>query len=328
MTTNVSFNTWSPSRPGVEVRSLAGRPGEDETAYEVFVGSIGYESRASHIAKVLGSRAGKLFVTPFPDHHAHAFYRNARFFEAAAATQLDPSLYAKELAIAVGERFELLRALDPGRTHLRICVDISSMTRLRLADTMRALYGDSGVPVDVDWLYAPARYTRRLEHVGPVQVNDAIPGFEGWGDPILPLHGVVGVGLEGDLVLGVLDDLEPFDTWIFEPTGFAAEYDERVRRQNETLLRSTPPTHQFRYDVRNPFTSFLKVSAVVDELRTNGRVLLLPLGPKIFALICLLLGYSDDRNTTVWRLSALNQGAPVDRVASGEIIGLRGLSLG
>lgn len=297
-----------------------------DAEYDVFIGAVGYERRSRFILESLGPRAGAVVAAPFQDHRELSFEKNIKAFGAVGELLDGDERYGKELTGFLAERFGLLHRVARAEPRpMRIAVDISSMTRDRLAKTMRAVYVDSQLPLDVDWLYAPARYSTKLTESGAVQVNDAIPGYEGWGDPILPLHAIVGMGFEGDLVLGVLDDLEPLATWLFEPYGVSASYDRRIAAANQGLPSASSSARHFRYDVTQPYTSFLKLSAVVDDLIVTSRVVLLPLGPKIFALMCLLIGTGDDGNVTVWRLSADTGRAPVDRIPNGQILGLRGV---
>jgi hypothetical protein len=295
--------------------------------YDVLIASIGYEARATYIAKAISSRVVQVLSAGFDSNHVLHYESNLRYFSTVGDIVPGDSTYARKIADVLRQHARPLgRPSDHGPFHpVKVCVDISSMSRPRLAATLLALYSLAEVPVDVDWLYAPAHYSAELQESGPVQVNDAIHGFEGWGDPMLPLCVVVGLGLEGELVSGVLDELEPTETWLFEPFGFAKSYDRRVRSANIALTRPSPLSQHQMYNVTQPYTSFLKLSSLVNDLAAFGRIVLLPLGPKIFALMCFLLAIAQDRSLTVWRLSADNQRPPVDRVPAGQILGLRGV---
>jgi len=200
------------------------------------------------------------------------------------------------------------------------------MNRPRIAETMLAFYADYPRAIDVDWMYAPAKFSTKLLGAGPVRVNDSVPGFEGWADPIRPLHALVGAGLEGSLVLGVLDDLEPSETWIFEPFGIAKSYDDRIQKLNKDVFAAIPNERHFMYSILEPYTGFLKLSSLVNDLTRHGRVVIIPLGPKPFALFAFLIGAEDRENVSVWRLSTSSDRDPIDRVPTGQIVGLKGIS--
>lgn len=198
---------------------------------------------------------------------------------------------------------------------LRVAVDISSMTRQRIADTMLALYVDSGVPVDIDWLYAPAAHGVAVDSKVQIRINEPIRGFEGWGDPADAVTCVVGAGFEGDLALGVIDELEPADTWIFKPLGYPTG--------NGALFDSVSDDHVQEYRPEQPYRTLLRLDSLVGELVLHKRVVILPLGPKIFALLALIIGLSNRREVVVWRLSADSGRIPFDQGAAGPIVGLR-----
>jgi hypothetical protein len=315
-------------RPVGYSNELLGESPAYRADYDIFIATIGYETRATYIHKQLADRVKLVVSAPLTRTQSLSFEKNERYFSRKGEVLSGEDSYLEELREIIHRSLHLRRLISSSEPPpVRICVDISSMNRQRLADTVRSLHVDSEVPVDVDWLYAPAKFSPRLIGSGPVQFNDAISGFEGWADPVWPLHAIVGLGLEGSLVLGVLDDLEPAETWIFEPTGLQDAYDRRIERLNSDVFDVTPVEHRFSYDVTQPFTSFLKLSALIDELTVSERrVVLIPLGPKIFALMCMLVGAGNRADVSVWRLSTASE-PPVDRIATGHILGLRGISL-
>ncbi|MDO3639753.1 hypothetical protein [Mycolicibacterium arseniciresistens] len=284
---------------------------------------VGYESRAVYASTILLGNCARIVAAPFETNKVLSYSANQKFFESHGTLLAYDHGYRKELLLAIEDalaEWKTIRGVV--KDSFRICVDVSSMTRTRLADTMLAIYSDFEGAVEVDWIYAPAKYSRGLMDTGAVRFNDAIPGFEGWGDPGNVLHAIVGLGLEGELALGVLDDLEVTETITFEPFGFHIDYDRKIARRNENFVAGIPPVNRYQYDVTSPFASFLRLAAVVETLTPQGRVVLLPLGPKIFAVMCLLLGLGDQNNVTVWRLSADKGSGPIDRVAAGPLMGL------
>lgn len=299
---------------------------DSAVVYDIFVGAVGYETRATHAAKVMGNSARARVSAPFVDNHVLSFERNMKFFSEFGDVLSAGVLYRQQLKDYVASYIKAKNFLAPGgvvdeRCHL--VVDVSSMSRARIANTILALYVDLPYSVTVDWIYSPAKFSSRLLESGPVRVNDAVPGFEGWGDPIMPISAVVGVGLEGELILGVLDELEPSEVVLFKPVGLDHRYDAKISQLNEDVYRSVSGDSRFDYDVHEPFVSFLRLTGVVNELAEHSRVVLLPLGPKVFAVMCMLIGVSERRNVTVWRLSADAQTGPIDRVPNGDIVGLR-----
>ena len=77
------------------------------------------------------------------------------------------------------------------------------------------------------------------------------------------------------------------------------------------------------YDVDEPTSVYAALETLVYGLLQWSRPILIPFGPKIFSLCCLLIArtYTDD--VTVWRVSGETLARPGDREASGKIISLK-----
>jgi hypothetical protein len=299
------------------------------TEYAALVCSVGYERRSGYLPRLLWSRCGQIWGYGFELHHVHSFDEN-RMWLMQHGTYFDESdtIYRKHLGLQVRHLAESWLELTPTgsteMTPLKLAVDISSMSRDRVAQTILALVDDVNVALQIDWLYAPGKFSKdELSDMGPVSINRALPGFEGWtDDPAKPTACILGAGLEGDLALGAVERLEPAQTWALSPTGYDREYDAEFGRRNRRILASLGDTRLVEYDVDQPFTTILQLNTLVSQLRTDYRVVVVPLGPKIFALTALLLGRMLD-DLTVWRLSADSNRLPHERIAAGPILGLR-----
>lgn len=302
---------------------------EEEVVYAALIASVGYESRSRYVAERLHTRAARVVGFTFERHQVLSFGQNRRYFERIGeVVDVREGEYrsaigglVRNLAEAWG-RSERIRWGGRSTAPLRIAIDLSSMTRQRIADTVLAVCFDSGAEIVVDWLYAPATYPGSGGDVGPVRVNEPVRGFEGWGDPALPLAFVFGSGFEGDLVFGVIDALEPSETWVFYAEGYSSRHDSELRLRNRSVFESLGGERLIRYRVDQPYETLVRVGSLVSTLCSESRVVLLPLGPKIFALLCFLVGASERRGVTVWRLSSDLDRKPVQRVASGDIVGL------
>ncbi len=305
--------------------------------YAALVCSVGYETRSSFIPRSLQKRCGQIWAYGFETHQVIKFGENRSWLEAHGVYFQEPEpAYQKHLSMQVHQLVdtwtkEAKNGSSPSET-LRLAVDISSMSRERLAKTILAILDetiltvldDVGIAIQIDWLYAPARFSAaELAEDGPVSVNRAIAGFEGWtDDPTKPAVCILGTGLEGDLALGAIERLEPAETWGFTPKGYDVEYDAEFDRRNAQLLSSFGEGHLVQYAVDQPFATILQLDALVERLRSDYRVVIVPLGPKIFALASLLLARVFE-DLTIWRLSADYNRVPHDRVAAGPIVGLR-----
>jgi hypothetical protein len=307
-------------------------PGVDDgVTYAWLIATAGYEARSRFVAETIGRTCGQISAYTFESHHSIDYERNLQFYESVGVVVDEPEelyrkLIAEELRAHASSWIQSELVRSGGRkspTPLRVAVDISSMTRARIAETLLAVFVDAGIAVDVDWLYAPAKYSKATGAEGPIRTNEPVNGFEGWGDPSRGLACIVGAGFEGDLALGILDDLEPTDTWVFRPTGFIQKYDTELLSRNVRLFDSLADDRIIDYAPDQPYHTLLQLESLCSELTLRNRVVMLPLGPKIFALLSFLIGLSNRRDVVVWRLSADFNRVPTNRIAQGSIVGLR-----
>jgi hypothetical protein len=135
----------------------------------------------------------------------------------------------------------------------------------------------------------------------------------------LPLAAVIGTGYEYGRALGILEYLEPAVAWIFNPTGVNDEYNASLRKVNKDLFGLIPPAQVSDYDVSDPLGCLERIEAIVFGLHQRSRILLCPFGPKIFALVCLLVAEIHKPHATVWRVSGGQSEEPSDYAAAGEV---------
>lgn len=290
--------------------------------YLCLIYSVGYESRCTYAAgEAVAAR--NLIAFTFPDQRTGAFQASLAWASVhGTVIEADPSDYARALLSSLRPLLEAHNRVSP-RVRPIIGVDISSMSRQRMADTFLCLHRDIDTDLEVDWIYAPATYSGSVPRHSGIVVNGAVRGFEGWGDPSLPATCVVGAGFEADLALGVIDDIEPQEVWALLPHGYSAQHDTRVVQQNSQILESVRPDHALEYRVDQPYETLLKLDSLLQAIVSRSRAVLIPLGPKIFALVCLVLGASSPSEITVWRVSSESNREPQDRKASGDLTGLR-----
>jgi hypothetical protein len=206
----------------------------------------------------------------------------------------------------------------------RIAVDISCMDRDRLARTVLALTVDQTEPVHLFFLYSFGDFDQDMVgSEGTVLVNRPIDGLEGWPtDPESGLVCLLGLGFESRLALAAIETLEPSQTIALLPRSVDERYDEVVKTRNQDLLSGDSLASRHRYSVFNIASTVVDLDASVSAFTRHGRVVIVPLGPKTFALAAILIGVAHSEDVTVWRLSADDGRQPEDRVPTGVIAGL------
>lgn len=293
-----------------------------ESRYDAIFCGIGYEARARHIANVFSGRASNRFAIGFDIQKELEYESNQKFFKENGyqISVVSDASFEDDIA-------EKLASVDVSieDPEMRVLVDISSLSRFRLASYVdlfaRRFRGRKTI---VDFVYSLAEYDPPVtslapnSHVGPVLRSNFTGG---WDEPDRAVTAVVGLGYEPDKALGAVDYLEAASVWTFIPLSEIPEYSAALQIANEQLLEDVTRDHQFTYLVQDPVDCFLTVEAVVSGVMLTRNVVLLPFGPKLFALCCLLVATLHP--VAVWRVSAQQAEPAVNRRASGHIYGVR-----
>jgi hypothetical protein len=295
----------------VEEASL---PGDGE--WDVFLGTIGFEERSRFILSQISDRVATRIVSAYDSRRLHSFTDNMEFALGSGCEVMIESDI--EFVDQIGDRIRDALSRSEGR---RVVVDISSASRTRIAATVAELLEHDVV---VDYFYAPAEFREpsdvpsALSYTGPV-----LPRFVGRAaDMNTPLTAIVGLGYESIEALGAFQLLEASEVWAFVPMDVAG-FAEIVEEENASLLQLIDPRHALRYSVEDPLELYEILDQVVYGALASSRPVLVPLGPKIFALASLLVSARYERTVPVWRFSSEQYGRPVEVRASGNVIGLR-----
>jgi hypothetical protein len=221
---------------------------------------------------------------------------------------------------------DILHNVSTDDLSLRVVVDVSSLTRNRIAWVCEAFYERvRDKAVLVDFVYFVARYqrprkrTKQNAHAGPV-----IPSLAGWWRyPELPSAAVIGLGYEENKALGAVELLQiPEAIWTFLPKSIVPQYDGDLQTANKDLFMRVPDEQRISYRVEDPFETYNMMSQLARTLTETNNVVLLPFGPKLFCLLSTIVAMQQ-RNTTVWRISAGAQETPRNAFAVGNPIGVR-----
>jgi len=290
--------------------------------YDLFIATLGYEERARYVAEAVGIEAEKKYAIGFSDQREEAYEENLRWFQSNGfeIEVVDDAQFREKIVKAIHSAAAL-------RTDgvLQAVIDISSLSRFRLATIIDLLQGElPEFSVKVQFVYSLAAYNPpsvtqvQNSHVGPVLRSN----FAGWWvEPDRGITAIVGLGYEPDKALGAVEHLQAADIWTFTPESKVSEYSRALAIANQSLLATVPLEHQIKYRVHEPFNLFITVESLVYGVMQRQNPVLLPFGPKLFALCCLLV-VCIHKDVAVWRVSAQGQEPAVNRRASGFVYGL------
>lgn len=303
------------SRPQFVFEQDKGQPVE----FDLLVATCGYESRCSAVTKRSADKAARIVAFSYPENRTHSFGKNLAYFSTVGSVLHPSSL--KEFVELLSSEFQT--AVEATETP-RIAIDISSFNRERLGAIVSAL-GNLRKPlgVSVSFMYSMATFDSHREALETtVLANGPLDGFEGWtSDPSRPVACVVGLGFENVIALAALETLEPAHTVAFMAQSSDVRFQERVLSDNASLLGS-PEVAVVRYTMEDPFSTIHSLEGVVHALEDDYRVALVPLGPKLFATLALLVAWEYRSTVAVWRVSADQGGEVEDRIATGSFVDL------
>lgn len=289
--------------------------------HDLLIVALGYEERSSHVAKQRAGLSASKFALSFPDSDMLSFASNKNVLSG-----LGFSIIPMEADIGV----QIAKLIAECQTQSRrVGLDISSLTRLQLAQVVDALLFGSIGAVELDFLYSPAKSEDWSGEIGPITIAQPVhPAFTAWtDDPMQPLVAIIGVGVEDNLSLGVAEFLDVSSVYAFVPTGGDPQFDILNNAANYDFLETSYVTRRLVYDLRRPFEIFARLESLIYGIGPERRIAVVPLGPKIFALCSLLASAASERSATVWRFSSGSLDEPSQREPAGQIVSLH-LSIG
>ncbi len=297
------------------IRIKVNRPAIGES-YGLVIGAVGYERRARHAVEVLKPSSGAKLALLFEDRQVYDFNRNRSVFEKLGFAELaaTPELLRSWLRAWWGDQ----------RRSANVWVDISSLSRPLIATVCYELFCLAIVEkaaINATFVYSHARFSPPPPDYGPIAHKGAvIPEFAGWSDdPTRPCSAIFGIGYEVGLALGVVEDLEPAETWAFRPTGHPKGYDEQIDCNNKEFLSGLTDERLVMYDVNAPLDLIARLESIVYGRLQTTRVVIIPFGLKLFALAAFLVALQHLPRVDVWRVSGGKLVKPINRVPSGRM---------
>ncbi|WP_454872476.1 hypothetical protein [Paraburkholderia xenovorans] len=297
------------------IRNVDSSPSE---SIDLFVAACGYEGRAIAASEKFHQVARKKLAIGFASQRELEYNANMAWFENEGFDffEVDDDKFRDTLN-------HYLSQLSPDDGAWKVEVDISCFNRFRMAHLVDALRSLSASEVSVIYRYSIAEFTPPAEDAAPtVTVAPVIPQFAGWTTrPDRPPAAIVGLGYEPNKAIGVVDHLEINNaTWAYYPLGPVPEYYQRVLEANRSLLEIIQSDGRCQpYDLNEPAQLFSEINSLVDMLKPYFNTVLIPFGPKLFALVTLLVASAND-DVGVWRVSSGSLEEPVNRRPSGHTV--------
>lgn len=302
--------------PNLVVRSIPSL--DTDRPYDLAICALGFESRCVAHANIFKVNSKTQQAIGFVHGHNELYKEHKKVFKNLNFEIKEPDDSSFKIVMQ-----ELLNGLPPTDAAFCICVDISSFSRKRIGLLLEA-FSDHSKPIKADFVYSLAAFNPPKEFDGiTLEIGPITPRFTGWtAHPDPNLDCIVGLGFETGRAVGAIDVIEATKVHVFHPKSALKEYDEEVLKANTSLLDVVGFNEWINYNVELPFQLFEKLEAMVAMKKTESSVVIFPFGPKIFALVSLLVGLIHPE-ISVWRISHGTNTPEVDRKPSGIVTYMR-----
>ena len=290
--------------------------------FDIVICASGYEERCTFFYKKLLEKSdllkeAKKICFTFNDRQVLHKVDNDAFF---LKNGFDLFQYNSQLHSVIEIYDKIFTAVN--KKFIRVVIDYSSMTKVIYAALVKylAIFEKPETKIDVLFNYSPAVFSEPPELKGSMY-SEPLPLF-----PTVELTDkkialLASLGYEDGKAQGIIEYLQvdTNDIYLFYTSKTARDgYYNTVRNHNEYLIEKVPIDHQFEYELENIPQMFSILESLASYLINNSfRVLILPLGPKVFSLIAILVSmkYND---LTVFRVSDGIKGEPINKIANTE----------
>lgn len=287
--------------------------------YDLMLVACGYESRATFIHTEFHGCAKRLIVLDYGSAGVHSYDRNYELLQRASPTRwIDLKQPSPEREIAAC--IEAATSEIENGEALRVLFDISSCSRSTMATVLTTLAFSSKHNVELTLVYAVSAYFDPPDGELPSSVSEPVIGdLSGWSNDLSkPPCAIIGLGFEPGRALGTIDYLEVPEVRLFIPDGPDSRFYHAVIEANQLLL-AQPGVTASSYDVLDPVDAYQKLESMILGLLPTYRPIIIPLGPKIFAALSMLLALRFLPQVCIWRTSAGSGEDVADRSAGGEV---------
>jgi hypothetical protein len=158
-----------------------------------------------------------------------------------------------------------------------------------------------GTRVNIYFSYTQAKFVKSKKIKSVKNYNSLFPG-RGLSQPEKPTCLIVGMGLHEDYNQFIKDKINPESILLFYSDPAPDGYVETIFSNNQELIEMVDIKNLHSYPINNLNETVNKLTDICINLRLRYNIIILPLGPKVFTLLSLLLAvrYPD---IDVWNIS-------------------------
>jgi hypothetical protein len=289
--------------------------------YDAVLASVGYEPRSFAVAEKLAPLTKRRVAVEFAAQRTQSYDVSLEKFR-AADFEVRQDWDDAFMPFLLDWLHELAASARP----TRVAVDVSSMNRKRIAAVVEVLAALR--PMDTltaDILYAPALFNppAGLPH-GIVTLAPVSSYFAGELQAGASAVALLGMGYEPEKAVGALTNLEVACAGVYVPTSPNRRVKPAVIEANRAVLEGAEAHGRFDcYEILDPLDCIKRLDGHSRMLLAADHApMIIPLGPKIFALSSCIVAAMHYPEIQVWRASFDADEEAIERVADGMVCGV------
>lgn len=278
-------------------------------SFDLAIYGLGYESRSISSFEKYKSRTQRNIAIGYErNQECLQYQKNKQTF-----TEESVEIYEGKCNVVIDKVHEVISKLEQKR--INCLIDITVMSRHRLASIiiilLDCLHPKSRITISYNSseLIVPPSDIQPMHHIGPI--SDSLSGE--LGSLSKPTSLIFGLGYEKDKALGVYNYFDASYTFLFIPKNSEHNFEKYVIENNKQLIEDTHKSNIFYYDISKPYVTYVDLKSFILSISESSRAVMIPLGPKILAVISVLIGYELESSLAVWRVSSEHTETPVER---------------
>lgn len=285
------------------------------TDFDLVLAASGYEKRCNHLFVTTPVKAGKKIAFGFFEKQGlPGRIKNDEFFH---ANNFSVKIVAGEEQQPISQTLaDITSEIQTNRP--KVLIDYSCMTRQWYGSILRYFMETdkrfSSVDLYFSYTFAsfekPARI-KEIHHAGSIYPDKKSPS------PNKPTALILGLGMDKLRSSYILGKIRPDLTYLMyaDPSPDEA-YIKNIFDINREIITATNPRNMFNYPLTDVAKTYKIINSLCLDLRLKYNLILAPMGPKIHALLCILVAarYPD---LDVWRVSAGSKEPVYDKIPIG-----------
>lgn len=290
------------------------------SSFNLLIAICGYESRAKFISLEVKGNVESTIILDYGSEGVLSYGANKQAL--GTMPQVD-FLSLNDDRYVLDFETMLLRHLKNRNVgeKLRVLFDTSCASRRLISKVLLSLDRIAKDQLELCCVYAVSEFYPPPSDELPSHISEPVVGeLSGWSNDLSqPPCAVIGLGFEPGRAIGCIDYLEMPEVRLLQPHGPDPRFIDAVEQANGQLIMEAGTNCLFPYSVMDPVDTYLKLESMVFGLLDEFRPVLIPLGPKIFAVSCIVLAIRNAPSVCVWRTSSGQLGVPHDTKTDGNV---------